>query len=148
MSEDGNPDDATLLAGLDTTTPAWARLLALADRFAAEPHAADDYRWTRPERRADGAVTMAYPVYGERVTQARRALAEVGAVTPAYHWMRRPRVRYDDGALSPGDAIRMATSVVRGERFNEGTLGRAVESGALRAVLVALATWYRDRPGA
>ncbi|RKN07377.1 DUF6508 domain-containing protein [Streptomyces radicis] len=147
MSEDGDPDDAALLAGLDTTAQAWARLLALADRFADEPHADDDYRWTRSERGADGVVRIGCPVYGERVVQARRALAEVGAVTPAYHWMRR-RVPYDGGALSPGDAVRMATAVVRGERFNDGFIGRAVESGALAAILAALATWYRDRPGA
>ncbi|HEX6499606.1 MAG TPA: DUF6508 domain-containing protein [Micromonosporaceae bacterium] len=151
MSENGDPDDAALLAQLDTgpeRAEAWGRLLAAADAFAARPHAEDDYRWERPEPRADGVIVLGHPVYGERVTQARRALSDVRAVTPVYHWMRHrpPKVPEGGAPLAPADAVRLATALVRGERFCDGAIGQAVERGTLQAVLASLATWYRARP--
>ncbi|MGW7007393.1 DUF6508 domain-containing protein [Streptomyces sp. NPDC054933] len=149
MSENGNPDDATLLAELDIATEradAWGRLLAVADEFAALSHDEEDFRWKRAERRADGVMVGGYPVYAERVERACRALAEVGAVTPAYHWMQqRPPAVSDDGQLVPAEAVRLATAIVRGERFGYGTIGQAVESGTLQAVLASLSAWYRGR---
>jgi O-acetyl-ADP-ribose deacetylase (regulator of RNase III) len=146
-----DPGDATLLAQLDTTAEradAWRRLVAVADEFAALPHAEDDCRWIPAQERPDGVITMGYPVYGERVGRARHALAEVGAVTPAYRWMdRSPLAVPEDGALPPADAVRLATATVRGERFCDGTIGQAVEQGTLQAILTSLSTWYDDHPG-
>jgi O-acetyl-ADP-ribose deacetylase (regulator of RNase III) len=143
------PGDSTLLAQLDTTAEgadAWRRLVAVADEFAALPHAEGDFRWTPATERPNGVITMGYPIYGERVQRARRALAEVGAVTPAYPWIdQSPLAVPDDGVLPPADAIRIATATVRGERFCDGTIGQAVEQGALQAVLTSLATWYGTR---
>jgi O-acetyl-ADP-ribose deacetylase (regulator of RNase III) len=143
--------DSTLLAQLDTTAEradAWRRLTAVAEEFATLPHAEDDCRWVPAKERPDGVITMGYPVYGERVERARHVLAEVGAVTPAYPWMdRSPLAVPDDGALSPADAVRLATATVRGERFCDGTIGQAVEQGTLQAILTSLATWYDDHPG-
>ncbi|GAA1934217.1 DUF6508 domain-containing protein [Streptantibioticus ferralitis] len=149
MSENGDPDDAALLAQLDVTAEradAWRRLLAVADEFAALPHDEEDIRWKQTERRADGVMVGGYPDYAERVERACRALAEVGAVTPAYHWMRqRPRAVPDGGQLAPAEAVRLATAIVRGERFGYGTIGQAVESGTLQAVAASLSAWYRGR---
>jgi O-acetyl-ADP-ribose deacetylase len=143
------PGDATLLAQLDTSAEradAWCRLVAVAGEFAVLPHAEGDFRWTPAKERPDGVITVGYPIYGERVERARRALAEVGAVTPAYPWMdQSPLTVPDDGALSPADAIRLATATVRGERFCDGTIGQAVEQGALQAILTSLSTWYGTR---
>lgn len=145
-----DPDDTMLLAQLDTSAEradAWHRLVAVAGEFAALPHAEDDCRWVRAEKRPDGVIRMGYPVYGERVDRACDALVGVGAVTPAYHWMqRRPPTVPADGVLSPADAVRLATATVRGERFGEGTIGDAVERGTLQAILTSLSTWYGSRP--
>lgn len=154
--EDGDPDDATLLAQLDTTVEvadAWSQLLAVAEEFADLPHSEGDFRWKQAEPRADGVIVLGYPIYGDRVNRACKALAEVRAVTPVYHWMRqRPPTLPDDGSpISPADAIRVATAFVRGERFADGTIGQAVRRGTLQAVLASLSTWYvgqshRSRP--
>lgn len=148
MNETGDPDDATLLARLDISgerADAWGRLLAVADEFAVLPHAEGDYGWTPGRPRTDGLVGLGYPAYADRVERARFSLSEVGAVTPAYHWMkRRPPTVPDDGSpLSPADAVRLATTTVRGERFCDGAIGQAVEDGTLQAILASLAAWYR-----
>ncbi len=52
----------------------------------------------------------------------------------------------DDGTpLSPADAIRLATTIVRGERFGDGHIAQAVERGTLQAILASLAAWRRER---
>jgi hypothetical protein len=151
--DNGDPGDNTLLAGLrvgHAHEDAWARLAAAAAEFAALPRAEDDTRWQPSTSRAGGLVTVGYPVYGERVQRACQALAEVGAVSPAYHWMQhRPPSLPDDGSpLVPADAVRLATTLIRGERFCDGTIGQAVDHGTLQAVLTSLATWHRSRlPG-
>lgn len=144
------PGDSTLLAQLDTTAEradAWSRLVAAAAEFAALPHAEGDVGWMPAKERPDGAITMGYPTYSERVERACRALVDVGAVTPAYPWMQQhPPTVPHDGALPPADAIRLATATVRGERFCDGTIGHAVEQGTLQAILTSLSTWYSTRP--
>lgn len=148
-SPQGNedPGDTALLAQLrvgPAQQDAWRRLTAVADEFASRPHADDDARWERGTSRADGVVAIGFPVYGERVERACRALSEVGAVTPAYPWMHhRPPALPDDGSpLTPADAVRLATTLIRGERFCEGTIGQAADHGTLQAVLTTLTTWH------
>ena len=142
MADDGNPDDAALLAALDTTrTDAWRALAELDRDFRARPHADDDCVW--PERPGQ----MPYPDYSVRVETARRLLADVGAVTPAYQWTQQPTpVLGPDGSVSAADAVRLATRIVRSERFGDGNIGAAVEAGVLQAVIAALAAWYAERP--
>jgi len=123
MTDDGDPDDATLLAGLDVTAQAWSDLLRLSDDFAA----------------------LTYPADSSEVNLACRALSAVGAVSPAYDWMHRSAVAAPpQGAdLEPADAIRVATRVVRGERFCEGTIAQALTDGSFQSVLRSLAAWHR-----
>ena len=125
MTDDGDPDDATLLAGLDVTAQAWSDLLRLSDDFAAPTFTVDS----------------------SGVDIACRALYAVGAVSPAYDWMHRPAVAAPPQGtdLTPADAIRMATRVIRGERFGEGAIGQAIEDGLFQSVLRSLATWHRSR---
>jgi O-acetyl-ADP-ribose deacetylase (regulator of RNase III) len=127
------PGDSVLLAQLDTTAEradAWSRLVAVVNEFVALPHAEGDFRWRPAKERPDGVITVGYPIYGERIERACRALVDVGAVTPAYPWMQQPPPTVPgDGALPPADAVRLATATVRGERFCDGTIGHAVEQG-------------------
>ena len=141
MAGDGRPDDATLVMALDLKkTSAWRALVELDAEFQVRPHADDDCVW--PER--PGRVP--YPDYSSRVEESRALLTEVGAVTPSYHWMQqRPPALEPGGKLSAADAVRLATTIIRSERFGDGNIGAAVEAGVLQAVLAALAAWYRDR---
>jgi Family of unknown function (DUF6508) len=141
MSDDGNPDDATLVMALDLKqTDAWRALVALDEDFRVRPHADDDCVW--PERPGH----MPYPDYGPRVQAAWTLLGEVGAVTPSYHWMQQERPVPDhEGKVSAADAVRLATTIIRSERFGDGNIGAAVDTGVLQAVITALATWYRER---
>lgn len=145
-----DPGDSVLLAQLDTTAEqAWGRLITVAGEFAALSHAEGDFGWSSAKEQPDGVIMMGYPKYGERVERACSALAEVGAVTPAYPWMQQPSPAIpDDGLLSAANAIRLATAMVRGERFCDGTVGQAVEKGTLQAILTSLSSWYGNRsPG-
>jgi len=147
VGDDGDRDDSELLAGLDVTAVAWRDLLRVADHFAMLPHADDDCLWELPATGPDGITSPGYPTYGERVRRACEALYSVGAVTPTYRWMSRPvQVMERDGnMLRPADAIRVATTIIRGERFCDGTIGQALEEGALQSVVTSLVAWYRSR---
>jgi hypothetical protein len=54
-----------------------------------------------------------------------------------------------DGLQEPGwiagasvaEVVRFGTAILRGDRFSEGLLGKAVESGAVAAVVARLSTW-------
>jgi hypothetical protein len=138
VTHGGDPDDATLIAALDTERfDAWRALLELDEVFRDRPHADDDCVW----------LTQ-YPQYGARVELACRVLGDLGAVTPACHWMQRKTPSLDaGGAVSPADAIRLATTVVRSERFGDGSIEAALNAGVLQAVIAALAAWYREQAG-
>lgn len=129
----GDPDDAALLAALDLTqAEAWHALAELDGAFSLQPHADDDCVWSG-----------GYPRYGARVDAARRRLIEVGAVTPLYPWMRAKAPSPGaDGRLSPADAVRLATTIIRGERFGDGMIENAVNQGILQAVIASLSSWY------
>lgn len=136
MTEGGDPGDTVLLAALDTTqAEAWRALIRLDQAFQDQPHADDDCVWL-PH----------FPQYGARVEAACRRLAEVGAVTPLYQWTRRkPPSPGADGRVSPADAIRLATTIVRSERFGDGQIEAAVNAGVLQAVVASLASWYQEQ---
>lgn len=145
-----DPGDDALLAQLATDPPraeAWRRLALLAEDFASSPQVAGDMWARQGPSRSDGALVNYGFAYSRRVDQARAALCEVRAVTSAYPWMQhRPPTVPDDGSLlPPADAVRLATGIVRGERFSDGTIGLAVKSGVLQAVLISLTTWYAAR---
>ncbi len=66
------------------------------------------------------------------------------AVSATYDWMHRPAVAaLSRVQIAPADAIRAATSVIRGERFCEGTIAQALANGLFQNVLRSLATWHR-----
>jgi len=136
VTQDGKPDDATLIAALDTErTDAWHALAELDEDFRVRPHADDDCVWL-PQ----------YPQYGARVESACRLLQELGAVTPLYHWMQQTPPTLDaDGSVSPPDAIRLATTIVRSERFGYGNIEGALNAGELQSVIAALAAWRREQ---
>jgi hypothetical protein len=91
--------------------------------------------------RGDGSaadpLVLAYPHYDEGVTQLIAALQAANA-QPVFEWMGWDGFRrYPGGeglAQAPvADAMRMVTAIVRGERFCDGTISKAVEDGSLLA---------------
>lgn len=77
-------------------------------------------------------------------------LGEMGAVFPFdwLHWDGINRYRGRDALRDApvADAARMATAIIRGDRFCEGNIGSAIKDGTLRAVLERLLRWYdRER---
>ena len=84
---------------------------------------------------ADGVLQWPYPVYAPAVEELLAALARVGAV-PVFDWAQwdgRSRLRSaDDVAAAPlADVARFLTTLVRGERFADGTVAAALDDGRL-----------------
>ena len=50
-------------------------------------------------------------------------------------------------AAPVADAVRIATAIVRADRFVEGALGAALDDGTLHAALSRLRQWYEDMIG-
>ncbi|MEV0278324.1 DUF6508 domain-containing protein [Streptomyces sp. NPDC050610] len=141
-----DPDDRLLLARLDRADDAaghWRELRAAGEALTAADR---DVQWTPGGPGPDGTGRMPYPQYSEALWRVVGALSAVGAVTPAYRWTDRPMpARQADGRLTAADAVRAATAIARGERFRDGTIAAAANSGMLDAVVAALLAWY-DEP--
>ncbi|GIN72722.1 hypothetical protein J14TS2_31970 [Bacillus sp. J14TS2] len=123
---EGNPDDIQLIKQLDRTqTDAWEQLRSIAEEMEAEDH---DVKWLNAKSLSEQISSLSYPAYSERVEKAISLLSTIGAVTPLYFWMEHGLPSYSpNNKLSPADAVRAATFVVRGERFSDGTIAKAYE---------------------
>jgi Family of unknown function (DUF6508) len=141
------PSDAELSAELDISSEragTWRQLLALAEDFAAYPRHDQDSVTIPSTQQSDGTWAMGYVTYGARIQESVDLLYAVGAVSPSFPWMKCPIPQTPDNGtlLSVADAMRLATALVRADRFVEGRLGLAAEDGELQAVVTALAAWY------
>ncbi|MFJ9390689.1 DUF6508 domain-containing protein [Nocardioides sp. NPDC101246] len=88
---------------------------------------------------------VARPVYPDRVRRLYRSLP--GASVDWMKWMRGNPLVSDPSMLAGApvaDAARLATVYVRGERFNDGVFGRAVQDGSVDAVVRRLRVWVRQ----
>lgn len=129
------------------STDGWQELDEVIDRLRAEPR---PYEWRGGERTANGSIQMPWVHDVDAVRAARDWLDRHRLVTPLADWTSswyEPR-RFPDAPsveeMSAGDAVRLATSIVRADRFSEGTIAGALDSGVLPAVLVRLRRWYDD----
>lgn len=96
--------------------------------------------WAGGERHEDGAITMPYFDFSAEALELIRALpVEMGFDWPA--WMETDeaqRLVHDRDAIATADAdelLKLTTAMVRSDRFNEGSLAGAFESGLLAAVV-------------
>jgi hypothetical protein len=92
---------------------------------------------------------MPWVHHGESVRRALDWLGRHELVTPLADWTNWYRAdRFPDAAsVSVGpvaDVIRLATSIVRGNRFSEGAVASSLDSGVLVAILVRLRRWHDD----
>ncbi|MFI9610870.1 DUF6508 domain-containing protein [Streptomyces sp. NPDC052023] len=137
-------DDRRLLDQLDRDNAgAWHELAEAFDALTDEDR---DITWGGGQKQANGVYHVAFPLYSRPLERAVAALSGVGAVTPEHRWVDSPMPQPSpDGRLSAADAVRAATTIVRGERFSDGTIAAAVQDGLLDAVVAALRAWYAEQ---
>lgn len=139
---DAPAHDAALLDQLDLTKGAqWVEL----ERGVGPLREIRDVPWTSPGARDEGVRHVPFPKYPPLVQRVTELLYEIGAITPAYQWMdHEPPRPGDDGAIGAADAVRLLTAVVRGERFGDGCIAKALENGSFAGAVQALITWRRS----
>lgn len=92
---------------------------------------------------------MPYPVYSRSVEELRACIGRLGLVVP-FDWMNWEGLRRyteDSAALLSApvaDAVRMLTSILRSERFSDGSIEGALESGLLQTAVARLRRWYEE----
>ena len=91
---------------------------------------------------------MPYAVYNDQVNRTVQALYDLGAIVP-FNWPDWDGVgRYRSGrgldTAPVADGIRLATAIVRTDRFAEGTIGATLDDGSFIAALRRLRQWYED----
>jgi Family of unknown function (DUF6508) len=100
--------------------------------------------WETPGSDASGVLRMPYYSVGPGGMAFLRALGVGNWVTPAVDWRtwaeteEAARLMSDPasvGAASAAQLQRLLTMIVRGDRFNEGMLANAYESGLLRRIV-------------
>ena len=124
------------------SVPGVEALRALA---AWEPRLADPTfsmgSWTPSRTREDGVIVVGYFTPSEDAEAFLRDLGRVGLVRPFdwTAWLATPRGAElrDPAAVagaSPEELANLLTAIVRSERFSEGSLEGAFESGLLAAI--------------
>ncbi|WP_159667460.1 DUF6508 domain-containing protein [Streptomyces mexicanus] len=136
-------DDQRLLDQLvPAQHPAWRWLAEAFDALTAEDR---EVVWGGGHMLPSGAIQAPFPVYSKQVERVVSALHSVGAVTEEYRWMGHPLPTVpSSGHLSPADAVRAATALVRGERFCNGLIDEALRDGLLDAVVGSLRAWHAE----
>ncbi len=140
-----SPADPEIAALLAAQSPRrWAELFRLADELGS---GAGHVRWESPRTLPDGSTQVGYPVYSAAVDAIHGALAALNVIVrfPWMDWDGTRRYQADPGSLSSApvaDAARLATAVFRSERFSDGSIGHALETGVLTAILARLRHWY------
>jgi hypothetical protein len=111
--------------------------------------AADFGHWEQPPPEPDGRLHMPYYVFGPAGRAFLGAVTESGAVLAGFDWpswmatdeaialQSRPEVL---AAATPEQLARLLTAIVRSERFTEGSIAGAWESGLLGRVVARAAS--------
>ena len=89
---------------------------------------------------------MPYAAYSDELERLVRAISGAGLVVPC-PWPDWDGIeRYRDGRgledAPVADTVRLLTAIVRSERFTEGSIGGALDSGVLPAALERLRRWH------
>jgi hypothetical protein len=111
---------------------------AFADELAAEGF--DHGQWRGGERREDGVITMPWFEFSNRALAFVTALAGIIEPFDWPTWAATDEAKrlYEDrdvlATATPEQLSNLATSLVRSDRFNEGALASAFESGVMGAI--------------
>ncbi|MBA3803749.1 MAG: DUF1643 domain-containing protein [Acidimicrobiia bacterium] len=143
-------EDDDIVALVRTVGPrGWAELDEIIEQLANEPR---PYEWQGGDRTATGVIQMPWVLLDPAADRAIRWLGEQQLVT---HLADRTTWytphRYPDApsvdAASLADTVRLATSIVRGDRFSEGTIAAALDNGIFLAILRRLRSQRASREG-
>ena len=129
------------------------RLRALADLIPVlEAPDADFGHWDAPAP-VDGVHRMPYFVFGPTAEAFRSAVARGGWIIMGFDWMTW--LRTEDGealrdrpdalaGASADDLAKLLTAIVRSDRFVEGSLAGAFESGLLARIARRAAALFEE----
>lgn len=125
-----DPDDLDLMSGLRSAPPSSWRTL-----------------WDA----VDGLDRASAVEHSVELAQVVVALYEVRAVAP-FDWMTWHEARpYPDGvgieSAPIDDVVRMLTVIVRSDRFSDGSLQQAADSGLFGSLLRRLRDWHDSSVG-
>ena len=143
MTPDGPTDDEIVARLRAAPEESWLALWQAADALAAAP---EHSTWDRGEADSSGIRHLPYVTYDDAVFRFRAALmAAVGLVV--FDWGQWGGIdRYRGGAgleeSSVADAARLATAVIRSERFFEGSIGYSIDNGTFDAIIARLRRWH------
>lgn len=150
----GDPTDDEVEATLAAQpTKRWQELWGAVDALDAQP---EHVTWAGGQQIdttvVDGVerpvFEMPYVVYSDAVERVLRLLAELRVIMP-FRWPDWDGVsRYRSGrglADAPvADAARLASVIVRADRFCDGTVAATLEDGTLPAILGRLRRWFDE----
>ena len=139
-AEDENSAIDALIGAV--TERQWDRLRDLATQLSADPASAGS--WVRSEQQADGSWRLGYFETSPALGHLLDSLYDADLVTGVFDWPEWwSSCEYQGGAnietAPAADLVRFITTVVRGDRFNDGVLGEYVANGALPAAISRLA---------
>jgi hypothetical protein len=121
--------------------PSLGVLASFADDFTRPPGAFGE--WRGGQRGDDGAIQMPWVEYADWIDRFVRACSAGGWVRPDIDWPRwlqtpaAERLRTDPAALATAsvrDLACLLTAIVRSDRFSEGSLLGACESGFVERI--------------
>jgi len=144
MRSSPDPTDAEIVERLRDATPeTWDALWRAADEVE---HLAAPARWDGGQT-VGGVTHVPYPVYEPAVDRLMAALAKVTGGIVVFGWMdwegiaryRTPDAVHD---APIADMPRLVTAIVRSERFSEGSIEGAVQSGLVAAIVERLRGWH------
>lgn len=139
-------DDSTIVMALDSVTPQqWTQLEAATD--ALTDMLGPPVIWASPDPLAESADDtgrlvrqFTYPDYADEVTAVIERLYKSGLIV-SFDWQSWVAAQPASSGISGSDqvtAVKYLTAVVRGERFSDGTIAAAIDSGQFAEALRAL----------
>jgi hypothetical protein len=136
----GTCDDVRTM--VTTPTAGQLRTLAACEALLDAPEFQTG-RWQGGTPGADGVIQMPWFEHSRDLLAFHRAVGGAG-IELDQRWMdwagtpHGQRLLQDPGQVadaSPDDLVSLLTACIRGDRFSEGTLAHAVDSGLFRAIL-------------
>lgn len=153
-----SPSDAVFECGLRVQeAEAWSRIFRCRSLLNARVLNVDAKVSSSPVAGSNDyggrEYTVVSPVYDARLVQLCDDLVAVNAVRNDFDYLEwAGHRRYPCGAglasAPVADAVRMATRVVRSEKFADGAIGEAAVDGTLVEVVHRLCSWYEEMAGA
>jgi len=91
-------------------------------------------------------IEMPYAIYSDATERLLHSLHDLGVLVP-FNWPGWEGIeKYRGGTglnTAPvADAVRLATAIIRADRFSEGTIGATLDDGTLLAALRRLRQWH------